>query len=102
MRSTLALNAGTKRYPFPRRVWSPFGGWWGGNKNWKRNTAIVGAGYVGLMFFVVMPYSFAHEWRYVPPSRPIPSMLFAKQYKDDPYGEKMFEGQEAYVPRKHH
>lgn len=27
---------------------------------------------------------------------------WTKQYKDDPYGEKMFAGQEQYVPKTHH
>ena len=31
---------GGRRFPFPKSVWSPAGGWWAEPKNWKRNTAI--------------------------------------------------------------
>ncbi len=37
------MGGGT-RYAFPRHVWSPAGGWWYDNPNWRRNTAIVLAG----------------------------------------------------------
>eukprot|EP01134_Creolimax_fragrantissima_P002361 CFRG2361T1 len=31
----------TKKYPFPKHVWSPSGGWWCVSPpNWQRNTAI--------------------------------------------------------------
>ena len=32
---------GDARYPYPKFVWSPTGGWWNvAPKNWQRNTAI--------------------------------------------------------------
>ena len=32
---------GARRYPFPRWVWSPAGGWWGVNPNANRNFTIL-------------------------------------------------------------
>lgn len=32
---------GGRRFPFPKHVWSPAGGWWASPENWKRNTAIL-------------------------------------------------------------
>ncbi|KAK9383843.1 uncharacterized protein V2V93DRAFT_362852 [Kockiozyma suomiensis] len=47
--------SGGKRYPFPKHVWAPTGGWWPNPKNWKRNTYGVGAsiflGIIYLRFF---------------------------------------------------
>ncbi|KAF7315850.1 PALP domain-containing protein [Mycena indigotica] len=35
---------GGGRYPYPKFVWSPAGGWWGQPANWKMNTFIVSCG----------------------------------------------------------
>ena len=37
---------GGRRYPYPKWVWSPAGGWWPNPTNWKRNAAL----YVGVTF----------------------------------------------------
>ncbi|CAL1710082.1 unnamed protein product [Somion occarium] len=35
---------GGSRFPYPKEVWSPAGGWWTRPSNWKSNTAIAFAG----------------------------------------------------------
>eukprot|EP01041_Mallomonas_annulata_P011405 gene11405-23858_t len=37
--------SGGHRFPYPKYVWSPAGGWWASPVNWKRNTLI----YIGFM-----------------------------------------------------
>ena len=32
--------SGGHRFPYPKYVWSPAGGWWANPVHWKRNTAI--------------------------------------------------------------
>mmetsp|Transcript_11825 Transcript_11825/g.20280 ORF Transcript_11825/g.20280 Transcript_11825/m.20280 type:complete len:92 (-) Transcript_11825:255-530(-) len=31
---------GDVRYPYPKDVWSPSGGWWPNPRKWRRNTAL--------------------------------------------------------------
>ncbi|KAI8058549.1 hypothetical protein BDF22DRAFT_641411 [Syncephalis plumigaleata] len=69
------------RYPYPKQVWSPAGGWWVNPTNWKRNTFIVGLGVAGITT-LIWRYSAEREWRHTPPRGFIPSMLWAKQYTD--------------------
>ncbi|KAK4533217.1 hypothetical protein CCYA_CCYA16G4099 [Cyanidiococcus yangmingshanensis] len=47
---------GTPRYPYPRDVWSPMGGWWPHPRAWRRNTAIAAFGIV-LVLTPVFIYS---------------------------------------------
>ncbi|KAJ7761069.1 hypothetical protein B0H16DRAFT_1531754 [Mycena metata] len=35
---------GGGRYPYPKHVWSPAGGWWSQPANWKMNTFIASCG----------------------------------------------------------
>ncbi|KAF7321984.1 PALP domain-containing protein [Mycena kentingensis (nom. inval.)] len=35
---------GGSRYPYPKFVWSPAGGWWAQPASWKLNTFIVSCG----------------------------------------------------------
>ncbi|KAJ7141303.1 hypothetical protein C8R44DRAFT_763162 [Mycena epipterygia] len=35
---------GGGRYPYPKFVWSPAGGWWSQPANWKMNTFIASCG----------------------------------------------------------
>ncbi|KAK7682743.1 hypothetical protein QCA50_014126 [Cerrena zonata] len=90
---------GGARYPYPKEVWSPAGGWWTRPSNWKANTAILFAGILTVTYGA-WTVSADREWRYIEPSRPIPSMQvslntyhassraeigytqWAKQYKD--------------------
>ncbi|TDL27836.1 hypothetical protein BD410DRAFT_761014 [Rickenella mellea] len=72
---------GGARYPYPKEVWTPSGGWWTRPSNWKSNTAIAFAGILAVTYSV-WTLSAAREWRYIQPSKPIPSMLWAKQYKE--------------------
>lgn len=49
---------GGRRFPYPKYVWSPAGGWWANPAHWKRNTAI----------FAVLSYSFVYcVYLYVEP-----------------------------------
>ncbi|KII91964.1 hypothetical protein PLICRDRAFT_173745 [Plicaturopsis crispa FD-325 SS-3] len=75
-------QGGGGRYPYPKTVWSPAGGWWTRPSNWRSNSIIVFGGIVALSYGVAT-VSWAHEWRSVQPFRPIPSMKWAKQYTDD-------------------
>jgi len=31
---------GGNKFPYPLYVWSPAGGWWVHNRNWRRNTVV--------------------------------------------------------------
>ncbi|KAJ6594398.1 hypothetical protein B0H19DRAFT_853810, partial [Mycena capillaripes] len=37
-------QGGGGRYPYPKHVWSPAGGWWSQPANWKMNTFIASCG----------------------------------------------------------
>ncbi|KAF8581205.1 hypothetical protein K439DRAFT_1354742, partial [Ramaria rubella] len=76
---------GGARYPYPREVWSPSGGWWTRPKNWVSNTIIAGVG-IAVVTYSVFKVSARNEWRYIQPDRPIPSMQWAHQYKDQNSG----------------
>ncbi|CAJ0634173.1 12342_t:CDS:2 [Entrophospora sp. SA101] len=65
-----------KRYPYPKQVWSPAGGWWTRPSNWKSNTAICAAGII-VMTGVIWKISSDHEW--------------SKQFKDGEYNNLKFE-----------
>ncbi|KAJ7933758.1 hypothetical protein B0H13DRAFT_2306182 [Mycena leptocephala] len=41
---TVLIMGGGARYPYPKHVWSPAGGWWSQPSNWKMNTFIVCCG----------------------------------------------------------
>ncbi|KAL1948095.1 hypothetical protein VTO73DRAFT_12170 [Trametes versicolor] len=71
---------GGARYPYPKEVWSPAGGWWTRPTNWKTNTAIAFAGILTVAYGVFTLS--ADKERLVQPSRPIPSMRWAKEYKE--------------------
>ncbi|KAJ7661695.1 hypothetical protein B0H17DRAFT_323071 [Mycena rosella] len=46
---------GGGRYPYPKYVWSPAGGWWSQPANWKMNTFIASCGLAlacGAIFFI--------------------------------------------------
>ncbi|KIJ28564.1 hypothetical protein M422DRAFT_235617 [Sphaerobolus stellatus SS14] len=72
---------GGARYPYPKEVWSPSGGWWTRPKAWKANTFIAFLG-IGVVAYQVFKLSASKEWRYIQPDKPIPSMMWARQYKD--------------------
>ncbi|KAG1767642.1 hypothetical protein EDD22DRAFT_874777 [Suillus occidentalis] len=86
-RSLLLTSAESKnmgggaRYPYPKHVWSPAGGWWARPANWRSNTVITFAGIFAIAYGV-WNVSADREVRHVQPNRPIPSMMWAKQYKD--------------------
>ncbi|KAI0305301.1 hypothetical protein B0F90DRAFT_1184247 [Multifurca ochricompacta] len=64
---------GGARYPYPKEVWSPAGGWWTRPSNWKANTAILFAGILGVSYGV-WTVSADKEYRYNEPIRAIPSI----------------------------
>ncbi|KAJ8586311.1 hypothetical protein M405DRAFT_771862 [Rhizopogon salebrosus TDB-379] len=72
---------GGARYPYPKHVWSPAGGWWTRSANWRSNTFITFAGMFAIAYGV-WSVSADREFRAIQPDRPIPSMMWAKQYKD--------------------
>ncbi|KAK0235266.1 hypothetical protein EDD85DRAFT_772858 [Armillaria nabsnona] len=78
---TDALQGGGGRYPYPKYVWSPAGGWWVQPSNWKANTAVVATGIFAIAY-LVGSLSAAREQRPIAPKKWIPSMLWAKQYQD--------------------
>ncbi|CAO1616242.1 unnamed protein product [Jaminaea pallidilutea] len=79
-----AMGAGP-RFPYPKHVYSPAGGWWVQPHNWKANTVVAGLGIAGVSYAIWM-YSAEREWRHRAPNRWIPSMLWAKQFKDGELG----------------
>ncbi|KAH9903278.1 hypothetical protein C8Q73DRAFT_785880 [Cubamyces lactineus] len=78
---TRKLQGGGARYPYPKEVWSPAGGWWTRPSNWKTNTAIAFAGILTVAYGV-FTISADKEKRTVQPIRPIPSMRWAKEYRE--------------------
>ncbi|GAA99453.1 uncharacterized protein L969DRAFT_93913 [Mixia osmundae IAM 14324] len=60
MRPTLRSSSGGARYPYPKEVWTPSGGWWTRPANWKSNTALVGASMV-FICYGIWQYSAAAE-----------------------------------------
>ncbi|KAJ7594054.1 hypothetical protein C8J56DRAFT_747861, partial [Mycena floridula] len=53
-------QGGGGRYPFPKDVWSPSGGWWARPHNWKSNTIVAFAGIL-TMSYVVFRWSAEKE-----------------------------------------
>ncbi|TNY23500.1 hypothetical protein DMC30DRAFT_414185 [Rhodotorula diobovata] len=80
-------TGGGAQYPYPKEVWSPAGGWWTRPANWKSSTGLVFLG-VGLATYGVWSYSARKEWRHTEPTRPIPSMMWARQFKTGELGVK--------------
>ncbi|KAI8990210.1 hypothetical protein BDB01DRAFT_718231, partial [Pilobolus umbonatus] len=69
------------RYPYPKDAWSPAGGWWSRPKTWKSNTIIAAIG-MTVTLAAVWKVSADKEVRYQQPIRWIPSMMWAKQFRD--------------------
>ncbi|KAJ3735055.1 hypothetical protein DFJ43DRAFT_1060312 [Lentinula guzmanii] len=71
---------GDGRYPYPKQVWSPAGGWWVRPSNWKSNTFIVATGIAGICY-LVGKVSASKEQRYIAPTKQIPSAMWARQFQ---------------------
>ncbi|KAG8933351.1 hypothetical protein FRC03_007176 [Tulasnella sp. 419] len=71
---------GGARFPYPKHVWSPAGGWWTRPSNWKMNTAVAAAG-IGIVTYQTWKMSADKEVRHNPPHKWIPSILWARQFK---------------------
>ncbi|KAG8469774.1 hypothetical protein KFE25_006229 [Diacronema lutheri] len=67
----------SSKFPYPKWVWSPVGGWWCDPPNWRRNTGLAGCGLV-LAIGYVWSWSAALERRPNTPIRPIFSEIMAK------------------------
>jgi hypothetical protein len=66
------------------KVWSPAGGWWVTQKNWKMNTAICAAT-IGFCCVGIFTVSIGKERRPIPPAWKIPSQRWAVHaVEDDP------------------
>ncbi|KAG1870096.1 hypothetical protein DFJ58DRAFT_653273, partial [Suillus subalutaceus] len=65
---------GGARYPYPKHVWSPAGGWWARPANWRSNTVVTFAGIFAIAYGV-WTVSADREVRHIQPDRPIPSMM---------------------------
>ncbi|KZT59966.1 hypothetical protein CALCODRAFT_466101 [Calocera cornea HHB12733] len=76
-----AHNVPPGQFPYPKHVWSPSGGWWTQPRNWKTNTLVV-AGIIAVTSYGLFRFSAANERRLAPPHQPIPSQLWAKEFKD--------------------
>ncbi|TFK31914.1 hypothetical protein BDQ12DRAFT_68685 [Crucibulum laeve] len=72
---------GGARYPYPKYVWSPAGGWWVNPSNWKSNTFIAFAGGLAVVY-AAWNVSANREERTQPPTRWIPSMLWAREFRE--------------------
>ncbi|GAN05075.1 conserved hypothetical protein [Mucor ambiguus] len=79
--SRLRASGAVSRYPYPKDVWSPAGGWWSRPKTWKTNTLVAAFG-MAVTLGAVWKVSADKEVRYQQPKRWIPSMMWAKQFKD--------------------
>eukprot|EP00301_Raphidiophrys_heterophryoidea_P024167 c7754_g1_i2.p1 GENE.c7754_g1_i2~~c7754_g1_i2.p1 ORF type:complete len:117 (+),score=9.54 c7754_g1_i2:257-607(+) len=77
MWASRVLRGAGGKYPYPKHVWSPSGGWWGENPNWMRNTAIAVVGMV-IVSYPVFKLSASLEIRPNEPKAPIPSALWVK------------------------
>ncbi|OAQ31165.1 hypothetical protein K457DRAFT_109757 [Linnemannia elongata AG-77] len=62
------------RYPYPKHVWSPSGGWWTQPTNWKSNTAVA-VGITATIVAAAWKYSAENEERHTRPKGFIPSSL---------------------------
>ncbi|KAG9083540.1 hypothetical protein FS749_005949 [Ceratobasidium sp. UAMH 11750] len=78
---------GGARYPYPKPVWTPSGGWWTRPTNWVANTSICVAG-IGALVYGVWQYSARVEQRHAEPVKWIPSMMWAREFKEGKLGIK--------------
>jgi hypothetical protein len=62
---------GGPRFPYPKEVWSPGGGWWPYPKAWRTNT-VVAFGLLGVLCVPVFMVSESKTVRDRPPRVPIP------------------------------
>ncbi|PWN36311.1 uncharacterized protein FA14DRAFT_54019 [Meira miltonrushii] len=91
---------GGARYPYPKEVWSPSGGWWTRPSNWRTNTAVCIAG-IGLVSYFTWMYSAKVEQRHVKVDRWIPSLHWAEEFKGSEYDELRKNGRKSSQPKDH-
>ncbi|KAJ1569810.1 hypothetical protein HK096_001134 [Nowakowskiella sp. JEL0078] len=73
---------GGAQYPYPKWVWSYYGGWWPNPKNYFRNSVITFSAIVALNFILAAGVSTRKETRIRYPERWIPSMLWSRDFHD--------------------
>ncbi|TPX31014.1 hypothetical protein SmJEL517_g05536 [Synchytrium microbalum] len=81
MRPSLVLRSGGGNYPYPKWVWSWYGGWWPTPQNYVSNTIVTGLGIATIVGFG-WKFSADRELRHRYPDRWIPSMIWAKEFHD--------------------
>ncbi|ORY92639.1 hypothetical protein BCR35DRAFT_285979 [Leucosporidium creatinivorum] len=98
---TTPRMGGGAQFPYPKEVWSPAGGWWTRPANWKSSTGFVG---IAIVFatYGVWSYSASKERRHTEPTRAIPSMMWAKQFKSGEMGVKDESSLRGETPAAHH
>ena len=81
----MGRGMGAVDFKYPKWVWSPMGGYWCNPPNWKRNTAILVAGWAGVLY-MGFKWGSANERRFMPPvDYPIPSQYWCTHaVEDDP------------------
>ncbi|KAH8928264.1 hypothetical protein BT69DRAFT_1345465 [Atractiella rhizophila] len=106
MRPTFPRRGGGQRYPFPKEVWSPSGGWWTQPLNWKTNTAVA---FGGVAFICYLAFKFSCEYEHRigdGPTRWIPSMMWTREGKEGKIKirEDFWDEQEGRkeTPSSHH
>ncbi|CEL53244.1 hypothetical protein RSOLAG1IB_06210 [Rhizoctonia solani AG-1 IB] len=78
---------GGGQFSYPKHVWTPSGGWWTRPHNWVANTFVVTAG-IATLTYGVWQYSAKLEQRHAEPVKWIPSMLWAREFKEGKLGIK--------------
>ncbi|EGF84374.1 hypothetical protein BATDEDRAFT_22366 [Batrachochytrium dendrobatidis JAM81] len=74
-------GGGGERAPYPKWVWTPYGGWWTHPKHAFRNS-LVHSGIILGLCVCIFKFSAEHETRHKYPKVWIPSMLWAKEFHD--------------------
>ncbi|PWN43565.1 hypothetical protein IE81DRAFT_322212 [Ceraceosorus guamensis] len=72
---------GGARYPYPKEVWSPSGGWWSQPRNWRSNTAVCAVG-IGIFSYFLWNYSVENESYHHVPAKWVPSMLWNPKLRE--------------------
>merc|ERR1712189_533 len=75
--SKCLIMGAVKKYPYPKYVWSPSGGWWCQPRNWKRNTAFAFIA-TAVICVPVVWFDLKREQRLAPPPHPVPSQRWAE------------------------
>ena len=79
----MGRGMGAVNFPYPKWVWTPTGGYWCNPPNWKRNTALAGVIWTGIVA-ITFNWSSNNERRPLKPvAYPIPSQYWCKHAAED-------------------